>query len=110
MSCQYFSNFFSPDTPDATAAAFVGAYQSMFGIIPDGAAAMGYDAVKLVATAMRRAGSLDKTAIRDELASTRGYKGATSLLSYDENHHPTKSAVIMRIQNGRVKLHQQVEP
>jgi len=106
----YFSNFFSPDTPDASAVAFVGAYQSMFGITPDGATAMGYDAVKLVATAMRRAGSLDKTAIRDELASTRGYKGATSLLSYDENRHPTKSAVIMRIQNGRVKLHQQVEP
>jgi len=106
----YFSSLFSSETSDASAITFVQSYQSMFGIVPDGAAAMGYDAVKLVATAMRRAGSLKNTAIRDELVATRGYKGATSLLSYNENRHPKKSAVIMRIQNGRVRFHQQVEP
>lgn len=106
----YFSNFFSPETQDEDARVFVRAYRSMFGISPDGPAAMGYDAVKLVATAMRRANSFDKTAIRDELAATRGYKGATSILGYDENRHPKKSAVIMRIRNGGVQFHKQVEP
>jgi len=106
----YFSGFFSPDSADPSACDFVQSYRSMFGIVPDGPAAMGYDAVKLVATAMRRAGSVDKAAVRDELAATRGYKGATMLLSYDENRHPKKSTVIMRIQDGRVRFHQQVEP
>lgn len=106
----YFSNLFSSEASDASAIDFVQSYRSMFGIVPDGAAAMGYDAVKLVATAMRRAGSVEKTAVRDKLAATRGYKGATSLLSCDENRHPKKSAVIMRIQNGQVRFHQQVEP
>jgi len=47
---------------------------------------------------------------RSQLAQTRGYKGATSVLNYDANRHPTKSAVIVRIQGGRFRFHQQVEP
>lgn len=66
------------ETQDETARDFVWSYQSMFGMPPDSHAALGYDAVKLVATAMRRAGSLEKTAIRDELAATRSYKGWNS--------------------------------
>ena len=72
--------------------------------------AMGYDALRLVGTEMRRAGAADKAAVRDQIAATRGYKGATSLLSYDENRHPTKSVVILTIRDGRVRFHQQVEP
>ena len=106
----YFTNHFSPEAQDPDAQAFVQAYRSMFGIAPDGRAAMGYDALRLVVTAMRRTGSLAPAAVRDQIAATRGYKGATSLLSYDENRHPTKSAVILRIENGRVRFHQQVEP
>lgn len=106
----YFSDFFSPETQDVVALGFVRAYQSMFGLAPDGHAAMGYDALKLVATAMRRAGSLDKEAIRDELVATRGYKGATSILSYDENRHPQKDAVIIQIKDGEFRLHAEVEP
>lgn len=106
----YFSALFSPEISDKPTVDFVQSYQSMFGMTPDGPAAMGYDAVKLIATAMRRAGSVNKVAVRDELANTRGYKGATTLLSYDENRHPKKSAVIMRIQNGRVRFHQHIEP
>ena len=106
----YFCSFFSPETQEEEARDFIRSYRSMYGIAPDGPAAMGYDAVKLIATAMRRAGSVEKTAIRDELAATRNYRGATTILSYDENRHPIKSAVIMRIKNGRVKFHQQIEP
>lgn len=106
----YFSTLFSPDTQDETAGDFVGSYRLMFGMIPDGAAAMGYDAVRLVAAAIRRAGSLDKASIRDQLAATRGYKGATSVLSYSESRHPRKGAVIMQIKDGRFQLYQEVEP
>jgi len=106
----YFSNLFSPETQDEDGRDFVKAYRSMFGIVPDSAAALGYDALKLVATAMRRVDSVEPMAVRNELAATRGYKGATTLLNYDENRHPKKSAVILRIQNGRVRFHLQVEP
>jgi branched-chain amino acid transport system substrate-binding protein len=106
----YFSTDFSPDTPDESGHDFVRSYQSMFGMTPDSAAALGYDALKLVATAIRRAGSVDKEAIRDQLAATRGYKGATCIHHYDEDRHPIKGAVIMKIENGQIQFHEYVEP
>jgi len=128
----YFTTFFSPGTPEdfalnvsdpamgydvakliaeaIHAQSFVGAYESMFGMLPDGYAAMGYDALKLVATAIRRAGCVDNEAIREQLAATRTYRGATYIHSYDENRHPIKSAVVMQIKNGRIQFHKQVEP
>jgi len=106
----YFSDHFSPETPDAEGRAFVSAYRALFGIPPNGLAALGYDALRLVATAMRRANSTAPQAVRDAIAATRDYKGATSLSRYNENRHPQKSTVIMKIDGGRIKLHQQVEP
>jgi len=93
----YFSTMFSAESPDEAVQNFARAYQSIFGILPDVDAAMGYDALRLVATAIRRAGSLDKEAIREQLAMTSGYSGATYIRSYNENRHPIKSAVIMRM-------------
>ena len=89
---------------------FVSAYRSMFGVRPDGPGALGYDALKLVVQAMRRADRLEPDAIRDQIAATRGYSGATTLIGYDSNRHATKSAVILRIQGGQARFHQQIEP
>jgi len=110
LNDSYFSDHFSSETQDAEAREFVKSYRAVFGIPPNGLAALGYDALKLVATAMRRANSTDPQAVRDAIAATRDYKGATSLLRYDENRHPQKSTVIMKIDGGRIRLHQQVEP
>jgi branched-chain amino acid transport system substrate-binding protein len=106
----YFSTSFSPDTPDESGHDFVRSYQSMFGMTPDSNSAIGYDAFKLVATAIRRAGSVDKEAIRDQLAATSGYSGATYIERYDQDRHPIKGAVIMKIENGQFEFHQYVEP
>jgi branched-chain amino acid transport system substrate-binding protein len=105
----YFSTFFSPDTQDESAVDFVRSYRAVFSTAPDARAAMGYDALRLVVGAIRRAGSVEGTAIRDQLVATVGYEGATSIVSYDERRHPRKSAVIMEVKNGRVKLYQEVE-
>ncbi|MCZ6680451.1 MAG: hypothetical protein O7E52_24740, partial [Candidatus Poribacteria bacterium] len=67
-------------------------------------------ALKLVVQAMRRADQLEPASIRDQIAATRGYTGATTLIGYDSNRHATKSAVILRIQGGQVRFHQQIEP
>ncbi|MCZ6677422.1 MAG: ABC transporter substrate-binding protein, partial [Candidatus Poribacteria bacterium] len=115
----FFSSAFSaaPPTSGQTGATlnesarqFISAYQSMFGRSPDGPGALGYDALKLVVQAMRRADQLEPAAIRDQIAATRGYTGATTLIGYNSNRHATKSAVILRIQGGQVQFHQQIEP
>jgi len=109
MEDTYFSTLFSAEASDEASRDFVRAYQTQFGMVPDLYAAMGYDALRLVATAIRRAGSIDNYAIRDQLAATKGYQGATRIESYNEDGHPIKSAVIMRIRDGRVEFHQTVE-
>ncbi len=106
----YFSGHFSPDTDQPTARAFVDTYESIYESTPTGGVAVSYDAVKLLFEAIERAGSLDPEAIRDQLAATENYIGATNIASYNENRHPTKSAVIFTITDGVKQFYKQIDP
>ena len=106
----FFSGHFSPGTDEPTARAFVDAYESIYESTPTGGVAVNYDAVKLLFEAVERAGSLDPEAIRQQLAATENYIGATTITSYDENRHPTKSAVIFTIKDGKKQFHKQITP
>ena len=106
----YFSGHFSPDTNEPLARAFVDTYESIYESTPTGGVAVSYDAVKLLFEAIERAGSLDPDDIRDQLAATENYIGATSIASYNENRHPTKSAVIFTIKDGEKHFYQQIDP
>ncbi|MHC4957716.1 MAG: ABC transporter substrate-binding protein [Planctomycetota bacterium] len=57
-------------------------FKKRFGHDPDSFAAHGYDAMYLVFRAVQRAG-LNRTRIRDELARTRDFHGATGIISFD---------------------------
>jgi len=102
-----------PPPPDAIFIAseiqFIAGYTSMFGIPPDGSAAIGYDVVKLVVTAMRRAGQAVPSMIRDQIAATHQYRGATTFIGYDENRIPTKNAIVLRI-DDEPYFHQRFDP
>ena len=106
----YFSGHFSPDTDQPNARAFVDTYESIYESTPTGGVAVSYDAVKLLYEAILRAGSLDSAAIRDQLAVTENYVGATSILSFNEKRQPTKSAVIFTITNGEKQFYKQIDP
>ncbi|RKU30767.1 hypothetical protein C6497_03555 [Candidatus Poribacteria bacterium] len=106
----YFSGHFSPETNEPNAREFVNTYESIYESTPTGGVAVSYDAVKLLYEAALRAGSLDAEAIRDQLAATENYVGATSIKSYNENRQPTKSAVIFTIKDGQKAFYQQIDP
>jgi branched-chain amino acid transport system substrate-binding protein len=106
----FFSGHFSPDTDEPNAQAFVNTYESIYESTPTGGVAVSYDAVKLLFEAVERAGSLDPEKIRDQLAATENYIGATTIAGYDENRHPTKSAVIFTIKDGQKQFHKQTAP
>ena len=110
----FFSSGFSaeaePEDLGEDAYQFVTAYTAMFGTLPDGGAALGYDALRLVVQAMRRAVDLTPTAIRDQLVATMNYSGATFISGYDENRHTSKSVVIKRVINGEVQFYKLIEP
>ena len=106
----YYPTNFSVATQDPDVQEFVTAYNALFGSPPDGIAASGYDAMRLLAQAIETAGSLDQMAVRDAFAAVSGYKGATTISHYDENRHPVKSLTLQVIQDGQVELYKVVEP
>ena len=110
LNGSYYPTNFSVATPDTDVQEFVMAYRALFGSPPDGIAASGYDAMRLLARAIETAGSLDRIAVRDAFAGVSGYKGATTISHYDENRHPVKSLAIQVIQNGQVEHYKVVEP
>ena len=106
----YYPTNFSVATQDADVQEFVSGYTALFGSPPDGIAASGYDAMRLLARAIEAAGSLDRVAVRDAVAAVNGYKGATTISHYDENRHPVKSLAIQTISGGQVEHYKVVEP
>ena len=110
----FFSTFFSsqvaPGDLSEDAHQFIDDYTAIFGVAPDGGGALGYDALRLVVQAMRRTDALTPMAIRDEIATTKDYSGATFISGYDENRHTTKSAVINHIVNGEIAFYKLIEP
>ncbi len=107
----FFTNHFSPDGQlSETAHQFVSAYTARFGIAPDGPAALGYDSATIVIEAIRRAGSTDPVAIRDQIEATQDYIGATTLSHFDENRHAIKSLIINTVKNGKIQFHQFIAP
>ncbi len=84
---------------DPAAKAFNEAYEAKYGNPPEAVfAALGYDAIRLMADAINRAGSLEGAAIRDALAATSGFTGATGTISYEPGVRiPSKSVALVEI-------------
>ncbi len=104
----FFTRDFSVESPNA--APFVKVYTEMYMEPPDGPSSWGYDAMSLLATAIKNAGTLDPTAIRDELAKVTDYQGASTISHFDENRHPVKSLLLHTIRNGQIVLYKAVDP
>jgi branched-chain amino acid transport system substrate-binding protein len=64
---------------------YVEDYRGRFGVDPGTWGTFTYDSVQLLFDAVRRAGSWDPDAVRDELAATEGYEGITGAITIDES-------------------------
>ena len=104
----YFTRDFSFDAPSA--APFVEAYTALYMEPPDGPSAWGYDAMSLLALAIKAAGTLEPDAIRDTLANTTNYQGASFISHFDENRHPIKGLTLYTIRNGQIERYKVVSP
>ena len=110
MDGAYFANHYSPDDPAPAVARFVEAYRRRFSIVPDSVAALTYDSTRLLADAIRRAGSTDGAAIARALAATRDFPGVAGTLSMDAHRNPVKSVVMLRVEGGRYRFVERIAP
>jgi branched-chain amino acid transport system substrate-binding protein len=106
----YYTDHFSANDPSPRVQKFVQEYRAKYGSIPDALAALWYDGARLMAQALQRAGSTDPAKIRDALAGTRDFEGVTGRISIDENRNAAKPGVILKVENGALKMVQQVSP
>lgn len=104
----YFASNFNPDLQYSET--FVSAYESMFHEQPDSSAASGYDAMSILSNAIERAETLNPKEIRDEIANTTNFQGATIISHYDDKRHPVKSLVMNKIENGEITFYKAIEP
>ena len=94
----YFSTHYSDK--DESVRGFVEAFTKEYGHAPNVFAALGYDAGKLVADALKRAGDGDQEALRKALESTKDLVVGTGTITMDEFHNPIKQAVILENKDG----------
>jgi branched-chain amino acid transport system substrate-binding protein len=74
-------------------------------------APLAFDTVCLLADAIAHAGSLDKNLIREALAATDHFEGATGVITFDENGDPqSKEVVIIQFRNHRREFHSVIRP
>ncbi len=91
---------FDDTNPAPATQKFIADFERRYGHRPDSFAAHAYDAVYLMARAIR-IGGLNKARIRDALASTRDVPGATGLLSFNQYNDDPRQVIFARIENGR---------
>jgi branched-chain amino acid transport system substrate-binding protein len=106
----YFTNHFSPDDPSPLVTEFVANYQKKYGTPPDTFSALGYDAARLLADAIKRAGSTDSKALRDALAQTTGFEGVTGKISFDANRNASKPGLIVTVKGGKFEIAEKIAP
>src|SRR5882724_5667329 len=100
LNGSYFSNHYSPYDTDPKVQKFVNDYKARYGAVPDALAATAYDAANIMFDAIKRANSLDGTAIRDALAATKDFPGVTGNVTFNENRDAVKPIVMIEIKPG----------
>ena len=106
----YFSNHYSKDDTSPRVQEFVKTYTAKYGHAPSGLAALGYDAMKIVALAIKTAGSADRAKIKDALAQTKDFPGVTGNITIDANRNASKPAVVLQIKGNEFVYKKTINP
>ncbi len=112
LSLSYFSTHWHPGLPYPRSKAFIQAFKARYGDVEISPfAPLTYDAVRLLADAIKRADSTDRAKVRNALAETKDYAGTTGRFSFDGAGNPSqKSASILRFQDGTWQFFKAYEP
>jgi len=107
----YFTNHYAPDEDRPAVKDFVAAFKAKYnGETPDAMAILGYDAMKLLVDAIKRAGSTDGAKIRDALAATKDFPGAAGSITIDADRNAKKPIVVVGITDKKLHFVAAVNP
>ncbi len=106
----YFSNHYTTESKDPKTVNFVKAFKAKFNEDADVMAALAYDAVYLMAEAIKSSKEVTSENIRIELSKIKDFHGVTGQMSMDENRNAVKSAVVVQVQGTEYKFITSVTP
>ncbi len=108
-----YSSSYDPAAPQTERTTeFLDAYAKKYGknTLAAGVTALGFDAYLLALETIQKAGTTDGPTLRETLAKTKDFEGATGYITFDENGDAIKPAVIKTIQGGKFVYKSFVEP
>jgi len=130
MNGCFYSNHWALDAPDPQLQEFLKAYREKFKGDPDAIGGLAYDAANVLFAALEtlaaqdpqafkglassKAGTEERRAacrkIRDLIAATAQYPGATGTITLDANRDASKPAVVIEIKEGKKLFRTSIAP
>ena len=106
----YFSDHYFVGDPTPRVQRFVAEMRKRNGKDPEANAALGYDALYIFANAAKKAGSLDRAAIRDNIAVTKDYDGVSGKITMGPDRDPIKPVAMIKIAGGKMEFAGWLQP
>jgi len=111
LNGSYMVNHYSTDDPSPAIQKFVNAYKAKYGgVVPDAIAALAYDAMNVLADAIRRAGTTESAKLRDAIAATNGFTGVTGSISINSSRDAVKPAVVFELRDRKLVYKETIQP
>jgi len=107
----YYSTHFTPENKDPAVVEFVKKFRARWNNeTPDAYAALGYDALYVLVAAIKRTGGTEGPRLREALAATKNFSGASGITTIDKDRNASKPATIIALQDGKAKFFKTVAP
>ena len=106
----YFTNHYSVEDTSPKAQAFVDSYTKEYGQKPEALAVLGYDAVYVLADAIKRANSTDSAKIIEALADTKDFPAISGVTTINKTHDADKNAVVIEMKDGKQVYRETIKP
>lgn len=110
LNGSYFSTHYSPEDTSPQIQGFIARFKDRYGVVPDGLAAMGYDAALVLADSLERAKSDSADDLRNAISETKDFQGVTGKITIDQNRNAVKAATVLKVEKGVQKFAATVNP
>jgi branched-chain amino acid transport system substrate-binding protein len=98
--CVRASLSFFPGASRPASVKFTEDFEKVYGHLPHSHAALTFDSVMLLAEAVKKGGR-DRAKVRDALAATKDFQGATGTFTFDTDRNPVKEGARIQVRNGK---------
>jgi branched-chain amino acid transport system substrate-binding protein len=105
----FYSNHYSPTDTRQIVVDWVAKYKAKYGAEPDALATLGYDATNLMLAAIEKAGKDDPAAVAAAMEGL-SFEAVSGTVTFDAQHNPIKSAVVLGVADGAVAAVASVAP